>query len=336
MVTLLIYRHLGFFFAKLVVVWIMAIILLFGCSSKKKVAKEEQVQEIDLLSLITIQTPDWKEDKSMLLDEDNMDKYLDDEADLYLSYRLKRMAVKNYKNNRSLPMLVEIYEFDKSESAYGIYSFDPVGRKENIGQEASYDHGLLRFWKGNMLVRILAQEDFLDIEKNIFEFGRAVDSKITIVGEKPQLISLIPEKAVVPDSLNYFYKNICFNNIYYIPESTALFLSEQTEAVTALYALGNGEPIRLLLIKYPDDIEASVSYGKFGEMYYGNDFALTNKTNIIKTSEDKYDGISLNQNYIIIVFEAENSDICEKLIAATLAKLEIHSEAAKPKEKSDK
>ncbi len=94
MVTLLIYRHLGFFFAKLVVVWIMAIILLFGCSSKKKVAKEEQVQEIDLLSLITIQTPDWKEDKSMLLDEDNMDKYLDDEADLYLSYRLKRKEVK--------------------------------------------------------------------------------------------------------------------------------------------------------------------------------------------------------------------------------------------------
>lgn len=311
---------------KLLAVFLIAIILFSGCTSKKKSDEEVQTQEIDLLSLITIQMLDWKEEKGNLLDNiDSITKYLKDEAELYFSYRLKSMASKLYKNKKSLPMLVEIYEFDNSESAYGMYSFDSVGKKEDIGQKASYERGLLSFWKGNLLVKILAQEDFLDVEKDILKFGREIDLRITTVGEKPELVNLIPDKAIVPDSLNFFYKNICFNNIYYIPESTALFLPEQTEAVTALYALGSKEPLRLLLIKYSDEMEASVSYGKFGEMYYGDEFGSTNITNVIKTYEGKYESISLYQNYVIAIFESENQEISEKLMTATMAKLEIFS-----------
>lgn len=307
----------------------LLILLLFififsGCNFGKKDNKnsQDQSQENDLLLSMSFQIPDWTESKFRILDKaDKIADYLKGEAELYFAYGLKKAIVKNFRNKRKLPMLLEIYELDRSESAYGLYSFDSIGKKESIGQEASYDHGLLRFWKDNFFVKVVAYEDYIDLEKDIFAFAKAVDSQIPSTGQKPQLVNMIPEKGIVPDSLTFFYKNVCLNNIYYLPESTALFLPEKVEAVTALYTLGSGEPLRLILLKYLEEIEASVAYGKFGELYYMGDFILGMRENVIKLEAGKYDAIALRLSYVIVVFEAPNMDIAKKVVEATTLRL---------------
>lgn len=310
-----------------VIISLLTIVLCSGCSSKGKEAEAPPEREIDLLSLVSVQIPGWQGQETMLVSKaEDMFQYMDGGAELYFAYGLRRLAVKKYKNEESLPMLVEAYEFDSSENAYGIYSFDTVGDKLDIGQDAVYGYGLLRFWKDKILVKVLAEKEYQGLVEDVLAFGRQIDSKILTDGSKPDLLSLVPEEKLVPDSLHFFHKTICLNNIHYIPESTALGLSEQTNAVTAQYALGGKQPPRLLLIEYPDEPAAKSAFESFGESYFQEGFisASGDSPNIANIGEEEYNSIALKRNFVVLVFEAQHPDFCKELMAATIAKIELY------------
>ncbi len=307
-----------------VLILLLVIVVCSGCSSKDKEAP--QSEEPDLLSLVSVQMPGWQEKETMLLSETkDMAEYMDSEAEIYLAYGFRRLAVKKYKNENSLPMVLEVYEFDSSEKAYGAYSFDTVGEKPNIGQAAVYGHGLLRFWKDKMLVRVIAEEDYSELEEDILAFGREVDSKILTTGSRPELLSLIPTEKLVPDSLHFFHKEVCLNNIYYISEFSALCLSDQTKAVTARYALGGVQPALLLLIEYPGESEAAMAFEGFNASYLqGVDAGPADQqTKIAQFGEEDYNSMTLKGKFVILVFEARSPAVCIELIASTLAKIEL-------------
>ena len=309
-----------------VVVLLLAIAVCSGCSSEEKAVTTPPSEEIDLLSLVSIQVPGWQEVETMLVSKaEDMYKYMDGGAELYFAYSFKSLAVKKYKNKKSLTMLVEVYEFDTSENAYGIYSFDTVGDKLDIGQDAVYGHGLLRFWKDKIFVQVFAEEEYLELEEDVLVFGRQVNSRILKTGSKPYLLSLVPNEDLVPDSLHFFHQNICLNNIYYIPESTALKLSEQTDAVTAQYALGGKKPARLLLIEYPDESEARQAFESFSASYFqGESINADLRINTVRMAENEYNSITLNRNFVILVLEAQHANLCKRLVAATLAKIDLY------------
>lgn len=323
---------------KAVVISLLVIITCLGCSSKEKDAESPSVKEIDLLSLVSVQAPGWRQEKTMIIVKpEDMKDYMGSKAELYFAYSFRRLAVGKYKNEMSLPMLVEVYEFDSSENAYGIYSFDMVGNRLNIGQDALYGHGLLRFWKDKLLVRVIAEEEYKDLEDDVFAFGRQVDSKILTTGSKPRLLSLVPEENLVPRSLHFFHKNICLNNIHYIPESVELGLSEYTNAVTAYYAFGGKQPPLLLLIEYPGESEAKTASKRFGDLYLraepmsatdvASRSAMERLMNIVRMGPEEYSSMALTQNFLILVFEAHNSEICKILMAKTLTKIELYGKS---------
>ena len=321
-------------FTKVVVISLLAITVCSGCLPKEKDAKEEaevpRGEEINLLSLISVQVPGWHEEETVLISKrEDMFEYMDGEVELYFAYGFRRLAVKKYKNGESLPMLVEVYEFDKSENAYGIYSFDTVGDKRDIGQDAVYGHGLLKFWKDRVLVRVLAEERYRELEEDVFSFGKQIDSKILTAGTKPHLLSLVPEGKLVPDSLHFFHRNICLNNIYYIPESTALGLSDQTDVVTARYALEEKQtPALFLLIEYPSESGARTAFEKFSALYFrGESISADRQNNVIKVAEWEYNSIALNRNFVILIFEARYPEFCKRLVIATLTKIDLYGEA---------
>ena len=319
------------FFVKAVLVSLLAIAVCFGCSPKEDQVKEQevelpQIEGLDLLSLASVQISDWQEEETIFISKaEDMLKYMGDRAELYFAYGFVRLAVKKYRNKKSLPMLVEVYEFDSSENTYGMYSFDTMGEKLDIGQDSVYGHGLLKFWKDKILVKVIAEEEYQELQEDILEFGREIDSRILTTGSKPELLSLVLEDKLVPDSLHFFHSNICLNNIYYIPASTALGLSEQTNAITAQYMLGGNQPTRLLLIEYPNESAARTAFEKFSALYFqGESISADQRINIVRMADEEYNSITLTQNFVIPIFEAQNSDLCKKLLAATLAKIELY------------
>ena len=327
---MLFFRNSEDFFVGALIRLLLLIVICSGCSPKDKEVEVPQDEGIDLLSLASVQIPGWEEKETTFVSKaKDLSKYAGDEMELYLAYGLKRLVAKEYRNEESLPMLVEIYELDNSENAYGIYSFDTVGVKPEIGQGATYGHGLLRFWKDRLLVKVLAREEYMEVEKDVLSFGREIDSKILTTGPLPYLLTLMPEEKLIPDSLHFFHQNICLNNICYIPESTALHLSEQTDAVTARYDLGGKSPPLLLLIDYPNGVAAETAFMEFGALYFqGEPVYPDRRINVVKVEEEEYSSITLSRNFIVLVFEARNVDVCKKLVASALTKIGLYGKPA--------
>lgn len=314
------------FHVKILIISLLVAAFFSGCSSEEtKMEEAPQIEAMDLLSLVSVQMPGWQEKETALISKTkDMSKYMDSDAELYFAYGVKRLAMKKYENSQSLPMLVEVYEFDSSENAYGIYSFDTAGDKLNIGQDCAYGHGLLRFWKDKFLVRVIAAEEHALLKEDVLSFARQVDSRILTTGSRPELLSLLPEEKLIPDSVHFFHENICLNNICYMPESIMLGLSEQTDALTAQYDLGGSQPL-LLLISYPDETAAMTAFTDFGALYFqGETVDPERRINVVRMGVDAISSISLHRNFVIVVVDARSSEICKKLVAATLAEIELN------------
>ena len=311
---------------KALIILLLSVIAYSGCSSEQKVAETPQSEEVNLLSLVSVQIPGWQEKEAAFISKPkDMSRYLDSDAELYLAYGARRLAMKKYENESSLPMLVEVYEFDSSESAYGIYSFDTAGDKLDIGQDSAYAHGLLRFWKDKFLVKVFAEEEYTQLKGDVLSFGRQVGSRILTEGSRPYLLSMIPEEKIIPDSLHFFHENICLNNICYIPESNVLGLSKQTNALTAQYDLDGKQPPLLLLIEYPDGTAATTAFTEFSALYFrGDPIDPERRINVVRMGAEELNSISLHRNFVIMVLDARSPEICNKLVAATLAKIELH------------
>ena len=108
-----------------------------------------------------------------------------------------------------------------------------------------------------------------------------------------------------------------------MPESTKLGLSAQTNALTAQYNLG-GRPPLLLLIEYPDTTAATTAFTEFGALYFqGDSIDPELRINVVRMGGEDLNALSLHQNFVIMVLDARTAEICNKLVAATLAKIQL-------------
>jgi hypothetical protein len=300
-----------------------------GCSKKDKQEPTITEEEANIANIVSVNISGWKPGLDRVINyEQGLRSYLrlysDRLADLCLAYGFKKVATKEYKNSNSLSIMVEVYDFGSSKNAYGIYSFDTVGKKMGIGNDAVYSHGILKFWKGRLFVRIVAQEEYRQLEKSLILFAKAVDQKITDAGEKPYLLTKIPEEKIVPDSLHFFHENVCLNNIYYIPESHTLGLSDQTDVVTAQYYFSKDSYPRLFIIEYPDEISAQNAYNAFTVLYYDVQASVykDDDINIVLTDENDNNSISIKRNFVILVFESKTEDFTKNLVKETLKRID--------------
>jgi hypothetical protein len=255
-----------------------------------------------------------KSGKPEIYDRKNLFDYMDGGAEIYLAYDFQRLAVQRYSLDSAdsvtkNSLTVEIYQMNSSPDAYGLFSFDREGETVELGQKGVYGYGLLRFWKGRFLVRILGSQD--DLKETILKFGLEIDQKIKTEGKPPELLSKIPKDNQVPNSDHFFHKQILLNNLYFLSDKNILNLSEKTDCLLADFKL-DGQILKLLLIKYPDYEKAKDAYESFNKFYLKNE--ASEKNEVIEIEEGKLVGLDLEKNYLLLVFEGKDKKITLQLL----------------------
>jgi hypothetical protein len=206
---------------------------------------------------------------------------------------------------------------NSSPDAYGLFSFDQEGERVELGQKGVYGYGLLRFWKGRFLVRILGSQD--NLKETILKFGAQINQKIKTKGEHPELLSKIPKENQVPNSDHFFHKQILLNNLYFLSDKNILNLSDKTDCLLVDLKF-DMEIFKLLLIEYPDSQKANNAYESFNKFYLKNDALEKNK--IIEIEEGKLVGMDLEKNYFILVFEGKDKKEILQLLDSVKNSLE--------------
>lgn len=197
----------------------------------------------------------------------DLHEYMNGGAAIYLAYDFRELAVASYPiGSGEDAVVIEIYRMGRSRDAFGVYSDGAEGEHPDIGQDAGYGVGLLRFWKGRAFVRILCLSEEDERRDLVLALGREIAARIPETGERPRLMRVLPREGLVADRATYFHTIISLNHLYFLSDGNPLGLGPHTDAVFAEYEIGEHVP-KLLLVRYPSADEAAAALARFEGVY---------------------------------------------------------------------
>ncbi|MFQ6103663.1 MAG: DUF6599 family protein [Candidatus Glassbacteria bacterium] len=267
----------------------------------------------------TVALPDsidgWKVHvKDQTYDRGNLYDYIDGGAELYLSFEFKTLINRTYSLPGQPDIVVDLFDMGSSKDAFGVFSLSRETVDETFGQGSQYTGGLLLFWKNNYFVSILASPETDESKKAVFALAKGIEAAIPGEGPLPDILSLLPQRLLVPESIRYFRHHIWLNSHYFVAAENILNINEKTDAVLAKYG-ELGKRSVLLLVEYQNDDEARLGYSSFVQHYLPQ---LAGKP-VARIEDGTWTGCRLKGKLLIIVFNAAGEDTALHLIEEVLA-----------------
>ncbi len=264
----------------------------------------------------------WKESRpDEVYGRENIFDYMDGAGEIYLAYDFQFVFVREYVRANSPSLMVEIYQMSSSEDAFGVFTQDLDGNEVNLGQDALYAAGLLRFWKDKIFVRIMADKETAEIKPVIMKLGEIIVAASPQEGIRPSLISAVPSAGLRPKTLRYFHTLISLNSHYFLAGENVLNLSSDTQVVLTQYEKEKSRA-RLLLVAYRSPNQAEAANKQFVKIYLKDKALPEGKVQSNKLEDGQFAGILRRNRFLIIVLDAEALPLAEWLFEETSQKLE--------------
>jgi hypothetical protein len=200
-------------------------------------------------------------------DKESLYDYIDGGAELYISYGFKSAASRRYIMTGQPEVVVEIFDMDTSENAYGVFSNTRYEEDYTFGQGAQYVEGTLLFWKDKYYVSIMTTEETDESKKLIYELGKIITEEIKGAGKEPDILKLLPLNGLESSSILYFHHYIWVNSFYFIADENFLLIDDNTDALLAKYGPPDNRSY-LLIIQYNNSETASKAYNNFIKDYF--------------------------------------------------------------------
>ncbi|MFH1176586.1 MAG: DUF6599 family protein [Acidobacteriota bacterium] len=216
-------------------------------------------------------------------------EYMDGAGELYLGYRFDHLDAYVYRAAGGSEILVELYSMGSSDDAFGLLSGDWGGESVVLAPDVSgpaaaaaaqwprakYGAGLLRLWSGNLFARVLADRESAEARDAVLALGRAIaggrsdQSPPRLAVSLPQTVD--PGFQLRRESVCFLRSHLVLNSAYFLSQQNILALDPSVEAVTARWDrrldAGQGDRVRVILVRYPDSGHASAALARFREAY---------------------------------------------------------------------
>ncbi|TFG97042.1 MAG: hypothetical protein E4H13_11460 [Calditrichales bacterium] len=254
-------------------------------------------------------------------DRDTIFEYMNGAGELYLAYDFKNLMVREYEKTSAPSVIVEIYQMSSSRDAFGIYTQDLDGDPVEIGKEAIYAKGLLRFWQGDVFCRILAFAETENTRQLVLQLGRRIAGSIPTKSEKPAMLQILPSENLLPDDIHYFHTSISLNTHYYLANHNILDLDRTTQALLARYKKSE-KKFRLLVVSYPNDERAGQALRQFARVYMKIDSTDIKGQVITRIEDNTYISAGNSGRFTYFIFEAATQEDCRWLGDRLIKKIE--------------
>lgn len=241
--------------------------------------------------------------KDRYYDPESLYDYINGGAELFISYGFKEVISRTYSKDSQPDIKVDIFDMITSKNAFGVFTHSRESVEFNYGQGSQYFGGAILFWKDHYYISIIAHVENEESAEAIKMIAEEIDKSIPTQGELPDVLDLIPENALVRESVLYFHHYSWLNSYYYISDENIFNINKTTGAVLAKY--GNPENrYYLLIVRYPDEKEAGSAFNNFTDVY----FDKKPDSNLIQTEDNKWMAFELKKDYIICIFNAASRE----------------------------
>ncbi len=260
--------------------------------------------------------PGWNESESRVLRSvQEMSDYMDGGAELYFAYNFVQLGLKKIVNKDEVEIVIELYEMEDKDCAYGVMSFDLYGKRIDVGTIGIYESGLLRFWKGKYYCRIQMWKGFEENEDIIFDTGQIIEKSIGDTEDKiPELVQLLPKEGLEEKSIHYFFHITPLNNFYYFSNENIFNIGENASGVIANYDFEDYGTFLLMTIKYEDEKDGFEAYRRFSKLHLNKEIDSKDDIadfRVIKEVESSgFLGIDFKEKYLVLILEGKSKEIC--------------------------
>ncbi len=250
-------------------------------------------------------------------DRKTLFKYINGGAELYLAYRFRTVTVTTYSKADNPDIILDVYDMGTPEDAYGVFTAERGGSDIGIGDGAEYEAGLLRLFKGRFFVSIMTREETDQSKKAVVSLGSAVADSVQSTGQKPKLLSSLPENKLIEQSIRYFHDYNVLNLHYYLADENILLLDTKTEAVLARYSSEEGNPY-LLIAKYPSKGKAERAFESFLTAYMPE----AKGSSAVQTEDGTWTATELYSSLVVVVLDAPSENWARSFLEAVRSKRE--------------
>lgn len=302
---------------------LLAVLLMTGCGMDENTGRNPA-------HLLPSEIPNWRQIEDLSFAGISLSDYINGGAEAYFAYGFKRLAVRKFQNESGARVTVEIYEMDTPENAFGVYSTDSVGEHWALGEDSSFSHGLLRFWKGPYFVRILCFPYDSSSKAPIRDVGEKIANSITAESRRPRILGVLPAENVVPDSACYFHRQTSLNNIRFISDENLLNLGDETDALTWEQYVRNDPHngrLRQIVIKYPSSSVAEAALSNIDNYILSRTSGegSGDASSVKHTDETGCMIAKRSEAWLVVVLDAPSCEPAEDAAAQTLSALDQHS-----------
>ncbi len=296
--------------------WILICLFLIGGMSSMGACSNDQ--KVILGGLMPREINGWvAREKDELYDPETIFDYINGAGEVYRSYNFKQLLARRFSKEGQPDLVADLFEMTSSRDAFGVFTHDLEGDDAGVGRGSTYKGGLLSFWKGRFFVSLYAEEETEEAKKALFALSQKVASSIEEEGEKPDIVSFLPEEARVGKGVHYFHNHLILNYHFYVSDENILLLNQETEAALGTYREKN-EKLYLLLVRYPEKSKTSQAYQSFTKVYMPD----AKEAGIVQTEDEKWTASRVKDDILVIVFNAPSADFAKRMIEHVLKRID--------------
>jgi hypothetical protein len=271
----------------------------------------------DLASLLPDAIEDWNVSaKDQMYSREDLYKYIDGGAELYISYGFKKVINRTYSKRGQPDMFVDLFDMGTSQNAFGVFSHSRETIDNTFGQGSQYTEGLLLFWKDRFFVSVLASPETVESRSAVFDIAGKIETAIKNEGPLPEILDLLPDQSLVRESIRYFHHYIWLNSHYFVSDRNILHINETTDALLAKYGEQKKRYI-LLLVKYKKNRDAETAYNDFIRHRLP---AISGKR-AVRIEDGTWTACQLTGSFLVVVFNAPVKERALHLIEAVKEKI---------------
>ena len=232
--------------------------------------------------------------------EESLYEHINGGAELFISYGFNEAISRTYSKGGEAEISVDIYDMIESKNAYGVFSHSRESLDYSIGQGCQIYEDAVLFWKSRYYVAILSFKCLDNTQPVLLKMAKHISNSIKSKGPLPGILSKLPKKGLLEESILYFNHHAWQNAFYYLGDDNFLFITKETDAVLAKYG-EKGRLQYLMLIQYSNDQKASLALKNFRKEY------LENSEKQILLLEDGYwMGANQKGSFVMLVFHGDS------------------------------
>ncbi len=260
---------------------------------------------------------------------DTVAAYVGPSSEILLGFSFRLLLVREFGGGAGTGgLVVEVYDMSTSGDAFGYFSHGQPGERLDVGQEAVYRSGVLRFWKGNIFVALKGLDGTGEARGALLALGRRIAAAITRVGARPRIMSCLPAERIDRASVRYFHRQVSLDPHYYLADRNALFLDDTTDVALAKYPAGDKETL-LLIIRYASTQDADKAFRRFGGDYFPVKIGASTRKIVEDVEPGEAAALSRTGGIIVLVLEAGDKSAAEALLESAESLVAREFEPAK-------